>query len=382
MLKNIFLILFSFAILISCSNSDNFHISGTITNSENNMVYLDKLGINETTPFDSSAIDSKGNFELSGSVSYPTFFLLRLNNQKFITLLVDSLEEITFSADYLNFTRDYKVTGSTGSMQVQDLNNHLRSTNNKVDSLQSLITMSMDAKNYAELKKQWSQEIQTVYTNQQNYSMKFINDNPFSMASVLAIYQKFNNGNYIVQDIQTLKVAASALKSMFPKSLHAQSLYRDTEKLVNDIRRQQLSDFIDQYGATSPDIELPDTKGKDVLLSSLKGKVILVQFWSCADKNCRVLNEVLRENYRTYKNKGFEIYQVSIDTDKDAWLKAIKEDQLSWINVGDMKGSIDALHNFNIHSVPSNYLIDRSGAIVARDLKGPEIHRKLSEILN
>lgn len=382
MVKNIFLILFSIAFLISCSNSDNFHINGTITNSQNSMVYLDKLGINETTPFDSSAIDSKGNFELSGSVSYPTFFLLRLNNQKFITLLVDSLDEITFSADYLNFTREYKVTGSKGSKQVQQLSRHLRSTNNKIDSLQSLIRMSADAQDYPKLKDQWIKEIQKTFSDQQEYSKKFINDNPFSMASVLAIYQKFNNGNYIVQDIQTLKVAASALNSMYPKSVHAQSLYHDTEKLVNNIRKKKLTDFIDQYGTTSPEIELPNTEGKDVKLSSLKGKVILVQFWSVADKNSRVLNEVLAANYQKFKNKGFEIYQVSIDTNKEAWLKAIKEDHMTWINVGDMEGSVDAVHNFNIHSVPSNYLIDRSGSIVARNLKGPEIYSKLSEILN
>ena len=381
MVKNIFLILFSAAVLISCSNSDNFHISGTITNSQNSMVYLDKLGINETTPFDSSVIDSKGNFELSGSVSYPTFFLLRLN-QKFITLLVDSLDEITFSADYLNFTRDYKIEGSRGSVQVQELTRHLNSTNDKIDSLQSLLAMGTDARNYAKLKEQWNTEINNAYIDQQQYAQKFINDNPFSMASVLAIYQKFKNGNYVVQDIQTLKVAASALNSMYPKSVHAQTLYRDTEKLVNDIRKQQLTDFIQEYGANSPEIALPDPKGKEIKLSSLKGKVTLVQFWSALDKNSRVLNNVLRENYQEFNKKGFEIYQVSIDTDKNAWTKAISEDRLNWINVGDMEGSVTALRNFNIHSVPSNYLIDRNGSIVARNLKGPEIHRKLSEILN
>ena len=381
-MKNISFIILLVLTIVSCSKSGNFSVEGTITNSPYSMVHLDKLEVNGTSPFDSAKIDNDGNFKLSGDVSYPTFFLLRLNNQKFITLLVDSLDRVKLSADYLNLTTDYKISGSKGSEQIQELNQHLAATNAKIDSLQALLNMIPNTKNNDAKKDELTNEIHKTHKDQQDYSVKFINDNPFSMASVLAIYQKFNNGNFIVQDIQTLKVAASALNSMYPESVHAQTLYRDTEKLVKHIRQQQLTDFINEYGKNSPDIVLPDKNGKDVSLSSIKSKVVLLQFWSVADKNSRVLNEVLKENYKQFKQKGFEIYQVSVDTDKDAWKKAITEDQMTWINVGDMQGSVKALHNFNIHSVPANYLIDRDGTIVARNIKGPEIHRKLSELLN
>lgn len=381
-MKNILWIVLISAIVASCSKSENFSIKGTITNSQSKMIYLDQLGIDGTTPFDSSKIDKDGRFKLSGTVSYPTFFLLRMNNQKFITLLIDSLEKVTFSADYINFSKDYKLEGSIGSEKVKELNNHLAETNNKIDSIQSLIMMNSDNRNYTALRDSLVKKLQRVYVDQQEYSKKFITDNPFSMASVLAIYQKFNNGNYIVQDIQTLKVAASALHSMYPKSVHAESLYKDTEKLVKNIRQQELSDFIEQYGKNSPDVTLPDQNGKNIILSSIKGKAVLVQFWSASDKNSRILNNVLRQNYQEFKSKGFEIYQISIDTDKEAWMQAIKEDQMNWINVGDMQGSVEAIHNFNIRSIPANYLLNRDGSIVARNLKGPEIHQKLSEILN
>lgn len=344
------------------------------------MVYLEKLEISGAIPFDSSKIDSKGNFELSGSVSYPTFFLLKLNDQKFITLLIDSLENITFSADFINFSKDYKIEGSIGSEKVKELNNQLASTNNKLDSINALIVMNGNKPN--EQRAKWLTEMNEVYTNQKDFSKKFIDENPFSLASVLAIYQKFNNGDYIIQDLQSLKVTASALHSMYPNSVHAQTLYKDTEKLVKDIRKQELKEFIAQYGQNSPEIELPNTKGKNVSLSSLKGKVVLVQFWSAIDKTSRVMNKVLSENYKQYKSKGFEIYQVSIDTNKEAWLKAIEDDNLNWINVGDMEGSIAALNSFNIRTIPANYLLDKDGNIVARNLKGPEIHQKLNEILN
>ena len=85
--------------------------------------------------------------------------------------------------------------------------------------------------------------------------------------------------------------------------------------------------------------------------------------------------------YAKYKSRGFEIYMVSIDEDKAAWTAAIAEDRLTWINVGDMKGSISALMNYNIHSVPANYLLDKEGKIIAKNLKGPELNSVLAKIL-
>lgn len=381
-MKKIFWIFIAALALFSCSKNDNFKVHGIITNSQSDVIYLDKLEISGSTPFDSSKVDKNGKFKFAGQVSHPTFFLLRLGQQKFITLLLDSLEDVEFSADYLNFTSDYKVIGSQGSLQVQELTKHLRSTNNTLDSLQLILNINEGKAGYNELKSNIVKEIQAAVKNQQDFSTSFVNDNPFSMASVLAIYQKFNSGNYIIQDIQTLKVAASALYSAYPKSTHANTLYHDIEKLVRDIKNQELTAFIQEHGKNLPEIDLPNINGKNVALSSLEGKVVLLQFWSAHDKNCRVLNNILRENYREFKSKGFEIYQVSVDSDREIWEKAIAEDQLTWINVGDMRGSNSAIFSFNVRSLPTNYLINQDGTIVARDLIGPEIHKKLSELLN
>ena len=173
-------------LIVSCS-TDNFTIEGKISNTKKSMIYLDNLGIDGTTPFDSSAIDSKGEFKLGGDVSFPTFFLLRLNNQKFITLLVDSLEQISFSADNINFSRDYKIEGSIGSQKVKELNDRLSITNSKVDSLQSLLTLSQSDNDYKEKNVKWMNELEAIYIEQQEFSKKFIEQNPFSLASVMAM---------------------------------------------------------------------------------------------------------------------------------------------------------------------------------------------------
>lgn len=380
-MNKIYWIVLVVIVFCACKN-ENFSIEGRITNSLESKIYLEKLNINGTVAFDSAKVDKNGDFKIKGSVSYPTFFLLKLNNQKFITLLVDSTENIKFSADYLNFSKDYKVEGSLGSQKVKQLNDKLACTNTKIDSLQSLINLLYLNDENKSKKELLISEIQEVYKTQQSFSKAFVEQNPFSMASVLAIYQKFNNGNYVMQDIHTLKMAASALNSMYPNSVHSQTLYKDTEKLIKDIKAVEMKQFIEQYGSNTPEIKLPDVNGKSIALSEVKSKYVLVHFWSALDPTSRMINEILVENYKQFNKKGFEIYQVSVDTDKEAWLTAVEDDHLKWINVGDMEGSISAVNSYNISRIPYNYLLDREGNIIAKDLKGPALHNALSKILN
>jgi peroxiredoxin len=366
----------------SCSKPAKIEVRGIISNSMSPMVYLDKLEVNGTVPFDSSKIDSKGNFKLTGTINQPTFFILKLNDQKFITLLIDSLEKVTFSADYINFATDYTITGSPGSQKVKVLNQHLIRTNTRIDSIRSVMSINQGSSLFAEKRKRWLSEIDKIIRDQQDFSKKFILENPFSLASVLAIYQKYNDGNYIVQDLQTIKVAASALHSMYPNSEHAKTLYEDTKKLMADVQNAHVQELIKNEGVNSPEIILPDCDGRKIALSTLKGKYVLIQFWSALDANSRIMNPILTENYQKFNPRGFEIYQVSVDTSKQAWIQAILSDHLKWANVGDMQGSQDAVSSYNIRNIPSNYLLDKDGVIIAKDLKGPALYKKLSEILN
>jgi peroxiredoxin len=137
-----------------------------------------------------------------------------------------------------------------------------------------------------------------------------------------------------------------------------------------------------EKGQNSPDISLPDPEGKEVSLSSLRGKFVLLQFWSAVDRNSRIQNEALAEAYRKYKHRGFEIYQVSVDDNRIEWVDAIDQDNLSWINVGDMEGSKSAVTVYNIQKIPYNYLLNDEGEIIAQNLMGPQLDRVLTQILN
>lgn len=379
--KKIFLILLVLAAFISaCKKPNGFVISGKITNAEEKYLYLDELKVAASVPIDSVKIKKDGSFEFKGKIDYPNFFLLRLSDQNFLTLLVDTTEKITVYGDAANFSRDYIVEGSPGSLLVQELSNRLTVTKHKLDSIRSRLIVFRTREGYSAEKARWEQQLIDIKKSQIEYSTDFVQKHPFSMASVLALYQKFDDSNYVVQDLQSLKVAASALNSVFPKSEHVKALYANTMRLMADEKNSKLREFIKEHGTNSPDINLPDYNGKDILLSSLRGKIVLIQFWSAKDRASRIQNEALTELYSKYKSRGLEIYQVSVDNERSAWIDAIEQDGLNWINVGDMKGSVSALHNYNIQKVPSNYVLDKEGNIVARDMQGPELDKLIGKL--
>ena len=367
--------------LAGCDKPRKSEISGMITNAAGRMVYLDELMVASLRPVDSVRIDKNGEFTFSHHVSIPTFFLVKLSENNFITLLIDSAEVVKINADALNFAREYMVEGSPGSILVQELNDRLNTTKQRLDSITSLYTLYAGRQDFPQVKQQLDQAYAEIVEDQINYSTSFVSEHPFSMASVLALYQKFDNENYVVRDLQALRIAASALNSFYPQSEHVKALYQNTLQLIARERNEQLKKMIDETGSNSPEIILPDPAGKEVALSSFRGKYVLVHFWSALDQNSRIVNPVLAEAYQKYKSKGFEIFQVSVDKDRDPWIEAIENDKLTWPNVGDMNGSITAVMNYNIQSVPYNYLLDRDGSIIAQNLAGPALDRTLSNVL-
>lgn len=368
------------ALIFACNKPNGFIISGKITNAEGKYLYIDELKVASSVPIDSVKIKQDGSFEFKGKISYPNFFLLRLNDKNFVTLLVDTTEKISVYGDAANFSRDYIVEGSPGSLLVQELNERLTKAKHKLDSISSRMIVFRTHDNYRLEKIKWELELADIKKKQIEYSISFVQKHPFSMASVLALYQKFDDSNYVVQDLQSLKIAASALNTVFPKSEHVKALYANTKRLMEQEKNNKLKEFIAQNGKNSPDITLPNYNGREIALSSLSGKIVLIQFWSAKDRTSRIQNEALTELYSKYKSKGLEIYQVSIDTDRNAWMNAIEQDELTWINVGDMKGSVTAFQTFNVQQIPSNYILDKEGRIFARDLQGPALDQAIGRL--
>jgi thiol-disulfide isomerase/thioredoxin len=135
-------------------------------------------------------------------------------------------------------------------------------------------------------------------------------------------------------------------------------------------------------GSSFADLSQPDTNGIPIRLSSIKGRVILLDFWASWCGPCREANPELRLDYQRYKNSGFDIYGVSLDRDGRDWRQAIRSDSLSWTNVSELRGDKNtAALIYGISAIPDNFLIDSTGKIIARSLRGDALTKKLKELL-
>lgn len=377
----IFILIAAVVILSSCEKSNHFTISGKITHAEGDTIYLEELLVSSRKPVAEAKIDKKGRFEIKGETSIPTFYLLKLSDNNFVTLLVDSLEQVVVEADAANFGREYLIEGSLGSIQVKQLNENLYKTEHKLDSLRSLYNVYKGNPDYENLRLQWDEEYRNVIQNQEKFSTNFVLNNPFSMASVFALYQKYKDQSYVIRDLQTMRTAASALNSIYPNSGYVKSLYENTLQFLREEKAAKVKKFIEEEGENSPEIILPNQDGKEIALTSLRGKVVLLQFWAAEDRGSRILNPLLVEAYKKYKGKGLEIYQVNVGTNRSEWIDAIDADKLTWINVSDLKGSVKAAQMYNIQSIPFNYLLDKEGAVVAKNLTGTTLDKALAQVL-
>ena len=138
-----------------------------------------------------------------------------------------------------------------------------------------------------------------------------------------------------------------------------------------------------RQGMPADEIALPSTNGDTLRLSSLKGKVVLIDFWASWCAPCRVANRGLAKLYPKYKDKGFEILGVSLDSEPEQWKKAIKQDKISWLQINDNGGWESAtVQRWGLYAIPTSYLMDKDGRLVAMDLEKKELEKALKELLD
>jgi peroxiredoxin len=365
----------------ACGKKSNFTIQGKMEGGAGKTIYLNYLLNNSQSFADSAKMGKDGSFELRGKVSGPTYFLLKLTGTNFVTLLPDSAENITVTGTYDNFSRDYVVTGSDNSSKVRDLTIRFAEVKPRLDSLRQLYRKHENDPGYTSDLERWNNQYVKEFNDYTAYVNEFVKKNPFSMACVYALYQKWDENNYVASDFQAMRSAASALYAIYPKNEQVKALYTNTLNILKQQNNSKLSSLISENAINSPDIKLPDAYGVERNLWSLHGKHVLLHFWSAKDRTSRIQNQVLVELYAKYKSRGFEIYMVSVDDDATAWKTAIEEDRLNWINVGDMKGSVQAVISYNIRTIPANYLLDKEGKIIGKNLQGPDLTNTLAKVL-
>ncbi len=374
-MKNCFLTLIIAAAMLCGCTSSKVRISGKFLGLNSQTVYLEQMSVSGQTIVDSVALASDGSYEfLVGNVpSTPTLYNIVYNNER-IPLLVSGGEKVTVGS-LGSVLKNYTVSGSVESELLREFNS---------EYIAGAMALAQKMDEYAQAEESQkvalAQSYNAQYRDVKRKQISFIVTNKSSIAAIYALYQRLEGERYLVNadsDRIYFRTVADAVAETYPESPLLISLRNDVARME---AQASLIQSIEERNY--PDIEADDMYGNKVRLSSLEGNVVLVDFWSAELGNSNALNADLKETYRKYEGRGFRVYQVSADTSKAAWIRAVQEQRLPWTSVCDFKGEGSPIFGlYNVRRLPTNYLIGRDGMIVGRDLYGTSLEKRLEELL-
>jgi hypothetical protein len=371
-------------LLTGCSVKNSIRIDGVYKNKDQKMIYLDRIDVDTYVRLDSAKIRKNGNFSFKIKADEPAFYQLGFSQSDFITILADRGEKIKLVFNGKNLYENYEVEGSAGTSKLKMLDIILAMTKRKIDSLKLIYEVASNSPDFDKKEPLLNEEFLKIIKAQRNKSIEFILGNLNSFASIKALYQRLDENTnvfYETRDLQFFKLVSDSLIYHYPNSKQARALKKDFEKGMN----QMFLNRLEREARKAPEIKLdPDLKninGKRIALSSLKGKYVLLCFWISASEECVAENLMLKTLYQTYKSKGFEIYQINLDETEAAWKNSVKYDELPWISVreDDPLNPVNA-RLYNVKVLPANYLYDKNGTILAKDLHGKNLQIKLVQL--
>ncbi len=364
-MKKILLFL-AVAALASCNTNNGFVIEGTITGTEAKTVFLERI-TGQSTTIDSFQIGENGKFKFVGSAETEGIYRLNFSNIRAVDLVLDNSSKIELNIDAKKSMDQYEVKGSEASLMIQTVNKILYDTYKEVEGLQNEYAASQNLPNAEEEGKKIEAKYDAAMSNQVTLIKSFIDKSSntlidFYAVSYLNIDENYEFINKVIEEHK-----AETDEREYTKVYTAK--FAEYAKLA--------------VGSIAPDINLPDPSGAVVTLSSLRGKVVLVDFWASWCGPCRQENPNNVKLYNDFKSKGFEIYGVSLDKTKEAWTEAIMQDKLTWIHVSDLKyWSSEGAALYKVESIPATFLLDKDGKIVAKNLRGEELYTFVKKLLN
>jgi peroxiredoxin len=377
------LIISSVLIFASCKNNGNgkFHVSGTFKNSSANKVALLNIPYGkDASPvlLDSAKLSgSNGNFNLSGKGKANEIYELVFGENEIAVPLINDVDDIKVDVDLSKKNDFYTVTGSEASNQLKQLITDFGKKNFAVE------------KSFADLdslkRQNVTDSVMIAATNDKNnaindlnnYLKKFIQSNTNVALSTLAL--TWGSRSFTQQDFD---MELTMLTKKYPDNPLLKDIRRNIDAQKAQAAAQANGDNNSWIGQQAPDLSLPDVNGKNISISSFKGKYLLVDFWASWCGPCRMENPNVVKAYAQFKDKNFTVLGVSLDKEKDPWLQAIKDDNLAWTHISDLKyWNSEAVQLFKFNGIPFNILIDPQGKIIAQELRGPALESKLKEVL-
>lgn len=372
--------LFAYSLLLlfigmSCKPifNNQYTVSGEIQGAAGQQLKLMEFTNKQVITIDSVVLAENGAFELKASTTEPTVFVLNLDG-RLIPFLAKNGDEISIRADINTYDKAYEISGSEGSEALKTFFNAFNAFQEGVNQLNLFIEPYVNTPQFDSVRIIAQNRYEALEEKQKAFVYDFFKKKD---ESVVPIYAILFAGGFISpeNDYVWYEKRLEQFELSHPKSKYTAYLKAFIEPYAAQANLQ--------VGKEAPDFSLKTPEGVSMKLSDLRGKYILIDFWASWCAPCRKENPNVVRLHNRFKDKGFDILGVSLDRDSSAWVKAIKDDQLNWSQVSDLKyWDSEAAALYNITGIPATYLIDPKGVIVGRNLRGQELEAKLESLLN
>ncbi len=340
------------------------------------------MAVREYIPIDTVSCDDKGQFQINFKQEQPAFYVLRTDRSGYITLLINPGQKLSIRGTY-GQTDQYSVNGSEGSEQLMELADEHKRTLNELGNITKQTREYRDLPDFPEKKKRLDQKFDSITFSFKSYSIDFIERNQESLSILIALYNLYGPGLPVFhpgEDFKTYCFVDSLLQSRYPDFEAAQLLHGQVlEAQATNQKNEQ--DHRPELGKIAPDFVSSQPDGSQIALSELRGNYVLLSFWAGWSNPSRDENPYLRDAWKLYNQFNFRILQVSFDNERRSWTEAIEQDGLTWDHVSDLRRWESVVADlYQVEKIPANYLIDPKGRIIAQDLFGNELVKKLENL--
>ncbi|UIR56570.1 AhpC/TSA family protein [Sphingobacterium sp. SRCM116780] len=363
-MRYVLLVVSCLLFLIGCKNKDEFTISGQIENTGNVKVISLYEGDRK---LDSIFFGDNNAFQFKRPTSQARLLSLRVGKNRY-DLIASPGEEITFKADLQKDVNNYQIEGSNLSSTIQSFSKMRNRRDFVRDSLQAEFgkkTLAADADEIEILRSEYKQK----FTEQLKYYTKAAVDFANQHDDIAGFYA-ISTLDPEIAESEIIRYA-DQIKDKFLDNGYVTQFKEETNKL------KRLA-----VGQPAPDFESFTPNNKSVKLSDFRGKYVLLDFWASWCTPCRQENPNVVRLYHTYKAKGFDVFGVSLDDNPGPWMRAITDDQLQWTNASDLKAwGSSVVGLYRITGIPTSYIVDPKGLIVAKNLRGQELEEFLKKTL-
>ncbi|MDB5023367.1 MAG: AhpC/TSA family protein [Mucilaginibacter sp.] len=356
-------------LICSCKDKSVFTISGTITNPGSlKKIYLLAADSSAVTVVDSTSLDEGGKFQFKHPAQYANLYKLRTGSNIF-DLIAKNGDVIGFSTNLTDSAHTYVISGSDDSEKIKEFNKINNAYGQKISKIVDEYRTKAQqlGRESDSLINIFRPRIEKELGNQSNDILKFVNANQNSLAGFYAITALDQN-----KYEQQLVAYADSIKDNFRDNPAVKRFV----KAMNEIKPVSVGHKAPDFTSTGPD-------GNPVKLSDYKGKYVLVDFWASWCAPCRQENPNVVKQYNIYKSKGLNILGISLDVDKAKWQQAVTQDKLTWNHASDLKnfeGPTEKL--YHIQAIPSNFMIDPQGNIIAKNITGGDLEEFLNKTFN